>query len=837
MDAIAQTHRATLALDALMSQLRERMRTHGAHPARTVVLMPFMHLLPLARDAWALHSPDGFTPRFETTQTWAAQHLFSPGPDDWTGDVGRDLLTAQALLERAGLGARSDVLAQRLVEAAGQLAGAAAAVAPGRRAAWAAAARASLAQGQDAPVLALEAAVSRVALEWAAASSYPGDALFDPRAASSVDLLVVVRGLRSDAFATALAQTMPGRAELLELDAQGTPGDLHLHEALDPADEAARAAACVLRHVAAGRVPVALPALDRILARRVRAMLEDQVAISDETGWKLSTTRAGAHVMLALRASTWSAGADAVLDWLKNAPLVPANTVLAIERRVRRAGIRDWRSVRAGDFTDGQQALLERVNAWRERLQAARPLTRWLADLRSVLEDTGQWNGLVADAAGDSVISALRLQEGAALEWAELPQASRRFGLDAFTAWVNETLEAHSFKASCADPQVVILPLHQMLGRPFASMVLAGCDETRLAPSPQPEGGWTAAQREVLGLPPRETLEAELRAAWRQALQVPHADLLWRTHDDSGESILASPLVQALQQERAAVPAADPRPLVDVKAAPTARPEALGNELPVQQLSASAYEDLRRCPYRFFAMRQLNLQEADEIDADLDKRDFGNWLHDVLGNFHTAMADSWEPPGPGRRTLLDITAEEVTRAQRFEEGEFLPFAAAWPQVRDGYLEWLANHEAKEGARFESAESRHETSLGDIQLVGRIDRIDALPDGRRMVMDYKTEARPASVERVRNPGEDTQLAFYAALLHDDTLRAAYINVGERGKTDTVEQEHVVDARDMLVDGILHDLSRIRSGEPLHALGEGKACEFCAARGLCRRDFWS
>jgi ATP-dependent helicase/nuclease subunit B len=35
----------------------------------------------------------------------------------------------------------------------------------------------------------------------------------------------------------------------------------------------------------------------------------------------------------------------------------------------------------------------------------------------------------------------------------------------------------------------------------------------------------------------------------------------------------------------------------------------------------------------------------------------------------------------------------------------------------------------------------------------------------------------------------------------------------------------------------DLARIEAGAPLAALGEGKVCDFCAARGLCRRDFWA
>jgi ATP-dependent helicase/nuclease subunit B len=34
-----------------------------------------------------------------------------------------------------------------------------------------------------------------------------------------------------------------------------------------------------------------------------------------------------------------------------------------------------------------------------------------------------------------------------------------------------------------------------------------------------------------------------------------------------------------------------------------------------------------------------------------------------------------------------------------------------------------------------------------------------------------------------------------------------------------------------------MDRIAQGAPLPALGEGMACEYCAARGLCRKDFWA
>jgi ATP-dependent helicase/nuclease subunit B len=142
-----------------------------------------------------------------------------------------------------------------------------------------------------------------------------------------------------------------------------------LHTAQDAEDEAHRAAACVLAHLAAGRSPVALVAQDRVLTRRVSAMLVGRgVAVRDETGWKLSTTRAAASLMNLLRACAWDASTDAVLDWLKNAPAFEPLAVTQAEASWRRMGVREWRSVPVSDEVALQ------VKPLRDSLQAGRPL-------------------------------------------------------------------------------------------------------------------------------------------------------------------------------------------------------------------------------------------------------------------------------------------------------------------------------------------------------------------------------------------------------------------------------------------------------------------------------
>jgi ATP-dependent helicase/nuclease subunit B len=106
----------------------------------------------------------------------------------------------------------------------------------------------------------------------------------------------------------------------------------------------------------------------------------------------------------------------------------------------------------------------------------------------------------------------------------------------------------------------------------------------------------------------------------------------------------------------------------------------------------------------------------------------------------------------------------------------------------------------------------------------------------MLIDYKTEQADKTKKRITQDGEDTQLAFYAALLPDTAVRLAYLNISEKGQAVLHEQHNASALRQQLLQGIAHDLHAIAQGSPLPALGQGARCGYCAARGLCRRDFW-
>ena len=840
--------------------------------------------MPLARRYWADVYPSGFVPQFQSTSNWANQlRPFVPEAGDISFEMAQDVLKAANLLKTAkldvfaGLDAtQQEVITTRLVEAAHQLAGSAAAIHPQQRLAWADKMRQNVFGGvfggASSKAFASESSIAQLALYWASTSAYASDVLFDDALAkanlhSQTDYLFVLEGLQRDPLARALMLQWTDNTTVLPPPNIELPENLSgitLYPAKDAHDEAQLAAACVLRHIEVGRIPVAIAATDRALTRRILAMLATQnVAIRDENGWILSTTRAAAKLMTYIKACAWNASTDSVLDFLKNsdAKIIQADELAALEKAVRKANRASWASWVSLIAQDEKQAVFQamtqKIESARAGLQSPRILSAWLVAMRTALENSGLLQVLQGDLAGVKVLEVLHIHINSTQS---LPQSPDRWSLTEFTAWVNTALESASYKPPYPDQaQAVILPMSQLLARPFAAAVLAGCDEARFDPSPMLPDQWSPTERLALGLITRDEQDAATRAAWHIALQTPFCDVLWRQSESTGEPILPSSLVQSLQLKlklnselnQAEKISSEPRIKQTLEANPTPKPQPNGSKLPITRLSASGYSKLRTCPYQFFALQQLGLKEVDELQETLDKREFGLWLHAVLSHFHDELKKSSEtdknmPISTSAGVfiayvaMLDIAKKEVTTTQNIPEDAFLPWEATWPKLRDGYVNWLIGHQA-EGWTFDQAEVWRELSIGNfgLKLVGQLDRIDVqkdkAADGMKMVLDYKTESDSKTAKRLKEPLEDTQLAFYAALVGDEMLEAAYVNVSEK-LTKTYAQPDIDHSRSALIEGILEDMQNISAGKPLPALGEGAACDYCAARGLCRKDFW-
>lgn len=896
---LSAAHTASAIWEGVTRRAADWLEAQGLSARDAVLLLPFAQHLAPARRAWMKLSR--WQPRIETTHSLASALGPSalPAAQQLTGDAAIDALAARALLRgqswaeslRAEDSRAHDAAVQRLVEAAHALARAATLRDPAHRAAFWDQGREALA-GQGG-VGHLERALLAVALEWAASDprAPATDALFQLRPSAWLHLQCGGPDLLADALlASAEAAGVPclrlsadlplddafqasseGRDDSAEGGAErgaegGAPvGRLEQAVCEDFEDLAQCSAASVLEHLQAGRVPVALIAQDRVLLRRVRALLERQgLGIQDETGWTLATTAPAAQLMAMLRAARRDATVDDWLAWLKT-PLAASlrerggsASLSALESHCRKRGWSSPLSVQPERLPAGSARLWEVAREALEPLQlrGAHPLEAWIAALGQTLQQLGADEQLQRQpAGGPQVLEALWISK---TPWPgsghEAVLKDAQLSASEFVDWVSQTLEAGEYKPPLEGGlQIMITPLARTMLRPFGAVVLPGADAATLGPVPPGPVLIGDALARQLGLPTGEDKRQALAWQFAQLLRAPAVTLLRRGHLGS-EPLAASPLLDrldlALKKIGRSLPHwRDPRVEEALPAAHAERAAAQAEGRLPTALSASAVESLRQCPYQFFARVLLGLREANELDVQADKRDYGTWLHAVLHQFHTERVDGTDP-ALDDESRLQRAAQDQMRELGLAPAEFLPYSASFARFAPTYLGWLAERES-DGQRFDRGEVERrvrpwaeiEPSLSDLTLLGRIDRVDAAPDAApdgQLLIDYKTGSLKGLKDKVANPLEDTQLAVYAVLMRcaeaTGPLRAQYLALDDAKGIAEIEHEQVEQTATLMLDGLRQDLLSIHRGSPLPALGEGVACAYCEMRGLCRRDDW-
>ncbi|RZL04219.1 MAG: PD-(D/E)XK nuclease family protein [Rubrivivax sp.] len=924
---------------------------HGVAARDVVVLLPVGALLPVARQAWA-RAVGGWLPQIETVPTLAQSLAWSRGPkapSSLNAELGPaptlDVVLDRLLVTRS-LGAQAwgrqwmqrdrrafEHAVAQVVECAHLWVRVAQSCPPDQRVAYWETCREALrvAHAASAGPGARERLLLAWALEWAASSDdghWPTDVLFGHQARAWVGVTAgetVVPGSESSVMLAVLRQAALQGVSALWMNAEAAPAQRNdaplpaLARCTDFEDEAQRATALVLSAVqqarASGGDPVALIALDRSLVRRVRALLEGAGATSsDETGWKLSTTRAGAAVTRLLAASQPRASTDDLLDWLKSGWVqwpeqeLGSNldaAVAALETWCRRHGLlAAWGLGLAQELSsdllpEGRQAMPELARQlWARARQTVQllaslwsggrraPLSQLLAQVALALKDCGAWQTLADDVAGASVLQALRMNPEAGADAGAWPLVASDLRMDGqgLVRWVDQVLEESSFRlasaaAGDAKVDVVVTPLTRAVLRPFSAVVMPGADEGQLGAMNGIPGWLHGAVAEQMGLPGKATMRDAQWASFALLMAQPSMSCLCR-EAHGREPLEPSPWFERWSlhtgltlREQAdarlwlsvpATPVRMPRPSLRRRDESGALTTVLQLPLPAQ-ITATSYEAMRQCPYRFFARHVLNLRAVDELEEGVDRSDFGVWLHAVLQRFHAQREDgALATDDVGRWTEA---AREVTRQQGLDrDGRrpfFLPFAATLERLAEHYVRWLHRHES-EGWRFAEAEEVVQwpmalsSDLGEdttVTLHGQLDRLDRFAprgadDTAWTVIDYKTGSLDKLKQKVRQPLEDTQLAFYAALAQHapatadpgdpdrvtDAVSALYLHMDEKGVTP-VEHTHVTESAQLLVGGVRMDLTRLLAGATMPALGEGTACDYCEVRGLCRRDHWT
>ena len=646
-----------------------------------------------------------------------------------------------------------------------------------------------------------------------------------------------------------LARAWP---ELATFELDGAGGEegrwqaegLRLSPASGLEQEAQRGAQTVIDWLQAGKREIAVVAQDRVAARRLRALLERaQVFVADETGWKLSTTRAASAVaawfeLIASRAET-----PALLDLLKS-PYVLAQLegkevrVMQIELALRRANVLGgWESaIEALSDPDAQRIVIH-LSRQAAAFAGRKSLGEWSRATRACFEALDIWQALERDAAGAQVVELL---ESIAADCAPRTQ---EFSFAEWRSFVGMQLESTSFIPEDTDRRVAMLTLNGARLRSFDAVLVLGCDAEHL-PSQAGESLFFAnGVRRELGLDTRDVLQLrQLRDFAALLCSNAEVVLSWQAQRN-GEPNPVSAWIERLElvQERAGLPALAAHGVEiarrDCTSQPLAMPRPAAGELLPAKLSSSGYASLVACPYQFFAGRMLGLSGIDELSDMPEKRDYGDWLHQILFRYHTELNERGLPLEQRGALLHDLSAK-LFEQEAAANAAVLGYYVRWQKVMPAYLEW-ANRREAEGWRFAFGERQFEQPLrflrGEILLHGRIDRVDE-SDAGLALLDYKTRDATALREKLKQ-GEDRQLAFYTILSGIEFAEAQYLSLEAQGdKLASVAASDIGAAGDALREQLRRDLDAIADGASLPATGVEDVCAYCAMRGLCRKGAW-
>src|SRR5450830_1017968 len=608
-----------------------------------------------------------------------------------------------------------------------------------------------------------------------------------------------------------------------------------------------QSALIVLDWLRQGKKDIAIVAQDRVSARRLRALLERaEVSVADETGWKLSTTRAAAALAAWCDVVSSRGETTALLDLLKS-PFIftgmadKAATVMHVEWQLRRKNIvGEWRSILA-PFDAGSSAALCLQAIARQAVlcDGRKSLSGWREIVQQLLDTLDMRAAFEQDTAG---LQALQLLD--ALGEPTGGDAGELFSFSEWRALLELQLDAVTFMPPTSDRRVLMLPLNGARLRHFDAVLVIGADAEHLPSQPQETLFFSNAVRHELGLPTRQSRQRQqLRDLTELLSSNREVVLSWQTHKD-GEPNPISPWLERLQlclDKAGMAPLGKVRralPMHDLTVTVSVMPTPVAPTLLPEKLSASAYNSFVACPYQFFALRMLRVSVMDELSDMPEKRDYGGWLHAILMTYHETVRDH-KTPLAQRADLLATISDQVFGAAIEQQPVALGYAARWQKVMPAYLVW-ANEREAQGWYFAVGEEAMQQSLswpgGGIELQGRIDRIDQSSDGARAVLDYKTRPLPSLVTKLKD-AEDHQLPFYGLLAAQQLQAAHYVALETfKDKTGDVAAPDFERRQQDLQQQIVTVMQAVQQGAPLPANGIEAVCQYCEVRGLCRKGVW-
>ena len=424
------------------------------------------------------------------------------------------------------------------------------------------------------------------------------------------------------------------------------------------------------------------------------------------------------------------------------------------------------------------------------------------------------------------------------------------------------------FQPQAEEAPVQILGILEASGLRFDHLWVVGLSDDTWPPAPHPNPLLPIALQRSRNLPhasPRR--EYEYAAAITGRLLASATEVVVSHAASDGESELrVSPLVAGLELS--------PGEQLDLAAIPDERRLGFGTAQLEQILDdmapalepgshvgggSSLLADQSACPFRAFANHRLGTRPVEDPVSGVDARIKGIMVHRVLQELwgelgsHDAMLER-EPAE--LRQLVETGVEAQLSSLRGARPETLAprfMQIEQERVTQLILQWLELERGREPFTIHTLEQKERVELGGLNLDIVADRVDRLPDGRHLIIDYKTG-------KLRHRGwfepriEEPQLPLYATT--DEARVAGVFLAGvsraHLGFAGVAEDEALVpgikafestrEVRDHAGwEGLIRDWRRrlellateVLQGEAgVTPKNRNRDCQYCQLTALCR-----
>jgi len=573
------------------------------------------------------------------------------------------------------------------------------------------------------------------------------------------------------------------------------------------------AAKTIEQHLINNKTKLALVAQDRLVARRARALLArfgPALNIRDETGWKLSTTRAAAAFnswLELIRAPKDGPSAKVLLEFLQN-PFLDFGKILNCDPDACIGLIAELEDIlvaskaEAGWKTfhlaiEGAQdnaartsshlpstALLELLQFVRERhhewLSLKVDCKKAFALLQENLEAIGMAQSLDRDSAGKQLLEVLKTFDLSKTGYHEMP-----IRLSEWLSLLKTVIEGASYQEAGKEAKATlsILPLSSTRLRDFEAVVVVGCDEQQLPAYSEPPLFFSDALNQLLKT---STIAMQFVQQARDLSQLlvscPNVDLLWQSKSNNGEPLRPSAWIQRLQNQIGW----EATPAQLKKRAFTSHPMDMAvaqfeEALPMPlSMSPSAYKALRDCPYRYYVRSLLGLRKNKGFDEGFDASLAGQTLHKLLKRFYQALKTQ-EHTNPAIKSDQDLRRAWMEKSLSiYSEQEFASLIDGdarvmgtlrdWQKQIPSFVDWQLQREQAGWEYFDGEvkvgfDLPFEDGQGNpkvIRIEGFADRYDINVNDEKLasVIDYKNQRFERVKVRAEHVLDDPQLLIYA-----------------------------------------------------------------------------